>query len=348
MTDSFPKERNNVCNFSISTPIYDRELPVKIKDVLQSMYLPIDQGKHYSLDVSFDKNVYENMDFFTFPVERKDWQIEQLKSQTPREQRKTIISEILSQQLENICKEIEVLHIPFRSTSIIGEDFGHAQRVDVAIYEDAGDSFVTSKKKSKKETTMVSRCIIPDQPWILKKYAELMVEMFLREMKENRLKEIQKVGHVPNLVRADVLFQALATEILREENETLSLDKLTLDMISHSQIKNDWPLEICGDRDMNFGENALTPDTNIDCPEYLVYTGKKSSWTIEKVADLNAAKTKILYEGFNQKSVKNMIVLHNLNPIPFSLFVENNGEILPISKSEAPSHKKILLSWNSQ
>lgn len=346
MTNLFKSEQKYLCNFSIPTTIYDKELPEKIKEKLSAMDLPIDQSKIYSMNVSFDKKVYGDKDFYIFPVERKDWQIEQLKNQSPQDQMNTVISDVLSQQLDNICRGIEQFHIPFRSTSIIGEDFDHAARVDVAIYEDGEEPFGTSKKNSKKQKTLVARCIIPDHPWMINKFAQLMAERVLQEMREERRKEIQKIGHVPNLISAEKLFTALGTEILQEENETLSLDALVNRMISHSYIQNDWPLIIRGDQYMNFGEKTLTPDENIDCPEYLVYTRKKSDWTIEKVADLDAAKTKILYYGLNKKGVKNMIVLHHLKPVLFDLFVENNGEIRPVAKNEASSHKKILLSWN--
>ena len=48
---------------------------------------------------------------------------------------------------------------------------------------------------------------------------------------------------------------------------------------------------------------------------------------------------------YNQKTVELVIVLHKMTPVHFNLYKENNGEIIPVEKSDAHTAKKLLLNW---
>lgn len=128
-------------------------------------------------------------------------------------------------------------------------------------------------------------------------------------------------------------------------NDLASLETLSYEMISQAQIEDDWPLKISGSVGVFPKGNRLTLDSEIDCPEYLVYVKRKNHWTLSKTTSRETAKYTILSCGYNQKSTEQVIVLHNLKNVKFNLFVESNGEIAPISKSEAHTAKKLFLSW---
>lgn len=69
-------ERMYLCDFSIETRIDDIDLPNKIKDKLNSLNLLPNPEKVYVLDVSFGVAIYKDIEFYKFPVERKQWQKE--------------------------------------------------------------------------------------------------------------------------------------------------------------------------------------------------------------------------------------------------------------------------------
>lgn len=346
-------ERNYLCNFSIETRIDDTELSSKIKEKLCSLNLLPNAEMIYVIAVSFDADIYKDEEFYKFPIERKQWEIDKLKTQAPKERAQNIIGEVLSQQLNNITTELAPFNIRYQSASIAGEDFGDINRVDFCIYEDTAsqkENTLSNKKKSRrKETRITAHSIIPHRPSMLKMAAKVFAEQIIRQAEAEYKKEEEKANHSPNMVCVDDIFVVLATAILEEQPKEFSSPELvSFEMIAHAQMKNDWPLEIVGEDGVFSEERELELGSEIDCPEYLIFIKRKHNWTLKKVEDLIAAKHTILFSGYNQKSVEQVIVLHNLKPVSFNLFIEDNGEIIPISKSEAHKAKKLLLSWNNE
>lgn len=347
-------EKKYLCRFTVDTRINDVDLPNKIMDKLSSLAVLPDSEKVYALNVSFGIVVYEDERFYDFPVERRQWQIdklEDLKQKGDVKQLKhTIMGEVLAQQLHNICDALAPLNINYHSATIAGEDFEEINRVDFDIYEDTSAAreglSATQKKEKRKETRMVSHSVVPHRPSLSKHIAEVLAKMILEDMQKKSRKEVEMSLHTLNLVSAEKMFTALATAILEDQpSEVASPEALSYELLNQAQIKDDWPLEIAGTPGVHVEENKLNPDSQIDCPEYLVYVKKKHSWTLRKVTDLAAAKRATLSAGYNLKSVQQVIVLHNLKNIRFNLFVDNDGEIAPISKSEAHTAKKLFLSW---
>ena len=347
-------ERKYLCRFTIDARIDDVDLPNKIMDKLNSLAVLPDPEKVYALNVSFGIVVYEDERFYDFPVERRQWQIdklEDLKQKGDAKQLKhTIMGDVLAQQLHNICDALAPLNISYHSATIAGEDFEEINRVDFEIYEDIStirEDFSANQKKGKrKETRMVSHSVVPHRPSLSKHIAEVLAKMIIEDIQKKSEKEIELSLHTPNLVSANKLFTTLATAILEDQpSEISSPESLSYELINQAQINDDWPLEIAGTLGVHVEENKLKPDSQIDCPEYLVYVKKKHSWTLRKVMDLAAAKRVILSSGYNLKSIEQVIVLHNLKNIRFNLFIDNDGEITPISKSDAHTAKKLFLSW---
>ncbi len=349
-TDYQRPERKYLCDFSIATRIDDVDLSNKIKDKFSSLELTVDTKKAYSIDVSFDVAIYKDIAFYKFPVERKQWQIDNLQKQRPQQIAHTIIGEVLNQQLNNICDVLKPFDIRYDSASIAGEDFNDVNRVDFCIFENKKieeENPEDSKKgKKNKGNKMLVFNVIPHRPSLVKMAVEEFAKMAIKHAEEERIKEQEKSKHTANIKSADEIFTALAKAILEEQpKEFSSPESLAYEMIAKAHIKSDWPLEIIGYGNTIPKEPELSVDSEIDCPEYLVYTKRKNNWSLEKVTNLSAAKHAILAYGYNQKSVEQIIVLHNLKPVAFNLFVEDNGEIISITKSEAHNAKKLLLSW---
>ena len=349
-TYEIPK-RKYLCNFSIATNIYDTELSNKIKEKFCSLELSPNPDASYVIEISFDLKIYSDIQFYKFPVERNQAQLERLKQQTPQEKAHTIIGEVLSQQAHTICKELPTKDVPYRSVIIAGESKNDLNRVDFCIYEDMfappKTEETTSKKSKRKETIYVTYSIVPDRAYIAEKGAKVLAEQILRRAEEEYRKSLEKSAHTPNMVSADKIFTALATAILEEkrENKHSSPELLAYEMVAKAHLKSDWPLEIVGNDSFIPEKSPINVDTKIDCPEFLIFVKRKNYWSLQKVNDLSTAKHIILSNGYNQKSIEQIVVLHNLQKVSFNLFAENDGEIVPIEKSEAPNAKKLLLSW---
>lgn len=343
-------ERSCLCEFSLETRIDDVSLPGRIAERLAALELRPAPEKSYVVDVSFSAAIYQDAAFYQFPVERKPWQIDRLQAQKPKEQALTILDDVISQQLHNICAALAPFGIPYRFAAIAGEDWPELNRVDFCIYENTLSTSApadgSAKKSRRKPTAVVAYSIIPHRPSTAKRAAELLIKQAIQKAREEQQKELEKSAHTPNLIPAERLFTALAAAILSEQpSEYASPDSLGYELLSQAQLKNDWPLQLVGTCGVFSKENPLTLDNPIDCPELLVFVRHGPHWSLTKSPDLADAKHTILRCGYNQKSVEQVIVLRNLAPVPFELFREENGEIIPIAKAAAHTAKRLLLRW---
>lgn len=339
-----------LCRFSLDTRIDDIKLANIIKSKLESLHIQPDPDTIYSVDVSFSSKIYNDREFFKYPVEFKPVEIERLKKQSKQSQMEAIIGRVLSQQLDSICNELVPFHISCKYVSISGTDFDEIRRVDFCIFEDTKATQDRHSEKDKKHkhnlTEMVVRSIIPDRPAMEKRAAEVLAKIVLEHMRTESIKEWEKENHTPNLVQADKVFLALASAILKvQSDQRFTPEALSKDLLSQAELKNDWPLEIVGDSRIFHPEKQIKADDLIDCPEYLIFIKNRHLWTLKKAADLDEAKHTILYKGYSQQGVELIIVLHNLDLVNYDLFKENNGEIIPVSKEEAHSAKKLFLRW---
>lgn len=349
-----PIKRNCLCEFSIDTRIDDIDLANKIKAKFDALNISDIPNKNYVLEVTFDAAIYKDIAFYKFPVERKQWQIDNLnKLEVKKDSRKiaeTIIGEVLSQQLNNICDIFKSSNITYTSAIIAGEDIDNTNRVDFCLYEDKTEieenALKNGRKSKRTETKMVSHCIIPHRPSTVKKLAEVIAKMAIEHYEKEHQKEQEISLHTPNMKTADEIFTALSKAILEEDpNELVTPEALSCEMISQAKIDNDWPLKISGIVGVLEKQNPLALDSKIDCPEYLIFVKRKKHWTLEKATNRGDAKSTILNCGYNKKDVDLIVVLHNLKNMRFNLFADNHGEIEPICKREAHNAKKLLLSW---
>ncbi len=342
-------EKKTFCSFTIDTHIYDVELCSKVNDKMKSLKLTPDVDKIYEINIYFDKSVYGQKEFYLFPIERKDWQIEELKTLSGTEKRHTILNQVLSAQLQNICDEIAKFNVVYRNIRIIGDDFGGKNQVKIEINEDdetrQSEELELSTRKSKKSPTFRTMAlVVPDYSYSKEQMAKVFAEMFIQYKQE----EFRKSLHTPNLIDTEKVFNALANALIMEfPDKYISAEKIVKELLSQASLKKDWPLEIVS-KDGKYGaQNDL--GNELDCSTgYLIYIKQRHSWVLKEIADLTAAKQTILTSGYNRKYTDEIIVLHNLCPIQFDLFVEDKGEISPILKTEAHTAKKLLLRWKNK
>ena len=54
---------------------------------------------------------------------------------------------------------------------------------------------------------------------------------------------------------------------------------------------------------------------------------------------------KAVKDGFNRKQTEVIIVLHNLEPVPYTLHIETEDGLRPVSVEEVRGNKKLFVSW---
>ena len=333
-------ERKEFCNFSIEAPIYDVDLPSKIKEKLDSLDLHPNPEYVYDFSILFDVDTYLELEFYHFPVEWKQYEIENLEKikNNPKERRETILDGVLRQQIHNICDALESFPVKFSTASIEGEYFnGEVNRVYISIFEDP------TKKREKNAHTC--SLIIPDGRAMINNFIKTFEKIKKDHEKNEQKKAEEKAQHIPEMKSVEEIFLALATAILEDRpDKSTTPERLSREMILQGKIENDWPLEIRGYK-TDAKEKRVLDMGEIDCPEILVYVKRKNDWTLSKIKNLEEAKKKVLTQGYNHKGVEQVIVLHNLKNLRFKLYAENRGEIEPISKSKAHTAKNLVLSW---
>ena len=110
-------------------------------------------------------------------------------------------------------------------------------------------------------------------------------------------------------------------------------------------MKSDWPLHICSKTDKNT-ESTIDVSTSLDCSEYMLFHRYQGGcWELKSITDLKDAKRIITKDGFNRKQTEAIIVLHNLEPVPYTLHIEIEDGLRPVSAEEARGNKKLFVSW---
>ena len=334
------KEKKVVCKFTVKAKIYDVELPEKIKKELVEKLPSINPEIYYEIKVAFDRSVYSKSELYHYPLEKEF--ILAAQSQTETEKRDGIRESILNQQINNIVKQVETLGLSISSAGIIGKDLTNAQNIEVQVKE-------RYLKTEAPKPFLKAFSIAPEHPLLNESIAKAFAELLLEQMTKEKMRELEIANHTPNMINAEELFYAVARETLcdgkcADETEIKELaDKLRIKAV----IKSDFPLEIEAGTREQIKENPLESDTKIDCPEYLLYHSYTGGyWTLNKAENLKAAQQIITKRGYNLKATAAIIVLHNLEAVPFSLFEETDEGLVLLEKESAHGKKKLHLSWN--
>ena len=261
------KERKLVRQFTLDTEIYDVELPQKVLEVLRTDPLETDPRFDYGMDILFDKAVYQTREFFQYPLgELPPSPPNPRGKRTEQAQLRERLSAILSRQLSNVSSAVQGAGIDLSNRSVIGDDLGQSHQVTLEFYEE-GEKEYDKKGRLKQGPTVSS--IMPDRPFIMKKAANLIVNMAMEKAKEDAKREQARTSHTPHMVPAGELFTAAAKAVLldrrrkTEEEVTALAGQLRL----HAEIQSDWPLEIVSAKKP---ANPISADCEIDCPELLV------------------------------------------------------------------------------
>lgn len=332
------KNREKIREVAIDVKIYDPGLADKVASSFSDDVPELAPNTAFALEIVFDKSVYQQAEFYQFPV-TKEYKGPPLK--TEREKIRQRLSDILSEQLGNVTAALEHRGYTIGDRAIIGDNL-EDDKIQVILYRE--EVFVS--RKGKRQTIIHASSIIPDRPFIVERAAEVYARMIMEQMKKENIMEIAKKNHEQNLVPAGTLFAAISNALSHdaESAAVLSADQL----IAKAYMESDWPLHIRSKIKTDEAE-PFTAQTQIDCPEYIVFKlNQGGSWNLRKTDSLKSAQSEITPQGFRYKQTEAVVVLQNLKEIPYSLFAETEDGLVPVSPQEAHVYKKLHVSWHKQ
>ena len=70
------------------------------------------------------------------------------------------------------------------------------------------------------------------------------------------------------------------------------------------------------------------------------------SWELIAVNNLKDAGQIIAKDGFNKEQTETIIVLHNLQPVRYTMHIETKEGLRSVSIKEARGNKKLIVSWD--
>lgn len=340
-------ERKEVRQFTLDTEIHDAELPQKIHEALAADLPSISPEHYYDIDIVFDKSVYSKPEFYRYALDKPLAPPPQgRRGKVEAEWQKELLSVILSQQLDKVVKQIEPLEFDIGMAGIIGDELVGPCCVKVQVYEGRVKEY-DKKGKLKKHPKIFS--IMPDRPYITEQAAKLFARLIDERMREDAKKKYELSRHTPNMVKADKLFYAVAQAMLLESKEggETEIAKLTDKLRAQARIISDWPLEIESVTKAEAQVNPITPESEIDCPRYLLYHAYQGGhWDLKKIENLKAAQYIITKDGYNLKRTAFIGILHELKPVPFTLMEETEEGLVMLEKEQAAGKKKLQLCWN--
>lgn len=327
-------EREKIKEVVINTKIYDPELPQKAVQALSGDITELEPNERLALDIVFNKAVYQQVEFYRYELTQEH---KEPVPKTDREKARQKVYDVLGEQLDKVISALKEFGFEFGDTGIIGDDL-EDDAVHIELYRQKAS--ITGKGKRQTETNV--RSVMPDRPYIVKTAAEAFARMFLEHMRKENAIEVAKKNHTPNWVSAGELFAAISNALAEENEDAITVDKL----IDKAYMTSDWPLHMRS-RLRADKCDPMTGDTQIDCPEYIVFQlNHGGSWELKEVDGLKSAQQAITKQGFHYKQTKAVIVLKDLKKVPYTLFAESDDGLIAVTPSEANAHKKLHVSWN--
>lgn len=322
---------------TVEAEIFNTDLPTKITNALAGEEFTPSPKLYYDVDIVFDKKAYSKAEFYQYPIPEKKIPRETSRRYSEQDRIKDIIYAVLSSQLDVTRKAIEDLGFLIGSAAIIGDE--HGDWVTVVIYEGQKPEPLIGRKPP---THFRVDSIMPDRLFIKEQAAKVLAEIVLQKIREDGLKETMRKTHTPNWISADVVFTAVSKACI-PDNEAQTLK---VKLLKEAEIVSDWPLYIHSQAVKNT-ENTIDGGTSLDCSEYMLFQRYQGGrWELKSITDLKDAKRIITKEGFNKKQTENIIVLHNIEPVPYTLHIETDDGLRPVSTAEARGNKKLFISWN--
>lgn len=333
-------DRQMVLQILIDAEIYDLELASKIAKAFSGEMPEIKPHTWYGLDIVFDRSVYQVHAFYQYPLSKKSLHPRGQEPKTEQDKATQIIYDVLSEQLDNVTGALEARGYKFGHVAIIGDNL-EGNDIKVTLYEEGPIDIGKGKHQRPKTCS-----IMPDRPYVTEYGAKVMAKFILEQIRKESLRDIAKQQHAPNFVIADTLFAAIAREAVPGDSSA-AMD-LKDKLLVQAYIESNWPLKMRR-RTQKDGAEHITPDTEIDCPEYMIFHQFVGGhWTLEEIKNLKEAQQYIIKKGYALKRTQSVTVLHNVSPVPYTLLQDTEDGLVMLTLDEARGQKNLRVIWNKR
>lgn len=311
----------------MSVKIYDANFPSEVTSAVSKAKTEWNINTYCKVEIVFDTCIYENPEFYKAKLDKKFFN-KNMKIENKEIKKSDFIYVLLDQQLNRTVEALNSSGIPISDATIIGDKTNHSDIIKVSLWKD-------EEYTNNPDPFFKIFSVTPDRQFLIERTAQALAPLILKEMREGSFQEFCRKEGTRKIEKAECLFKAII--------DNTNLDLSVTDMLSSAKLLSMWPLII----EHKSNEETIQPHTIVDIPEHIIFTKSKGScWSIREVSDLKEAEKCITKLGYNLKGTEFMLVLKDLQPMPFSLMKAENGCFSFISKEDAASEKNLIVCWD--
>ena len=312
----------------VSVGIYDTNFSSEVVSAVTKAKTEWNINTYCKVEILFDTCVYENPDFYKAKLD-KNFFNKNMKFENNKIKKSDFIYVLLDQQLNGTIEALKEAGMPISEASIIGDKTEHKSTVKIAFLKD-------EEYTNNPEPFLKIFSVMPDRQHLAEMAAQALAPLILKYMREGTFQEDCRKDGTRKTAMAECLFKSIV------DNTDLGLS--VTEMLSFANLLSMWPLII----EHKNKEGTIQKHTVIDIPEYIVFIKSKGSqWSIRELVDLKEAEKIITKQGYNFKGTEFILVLKNLQPLPFSLMKTESGRFTFISKEDAVGEKYLKVCWDT-
>lgn len=312
----------------ISVRIYDSKFSSEVAAAVSKAKTEWSLKTYCKVKILFDTCVYEDPTFYKAKLDKKFFN-KNMKIDNKEIKKSDFIYVLLNQQLNGTVEALNSLGIPISDATIIGDKTNHADIIKISIWKD-------EEYTNNPDPFLKIFSVTPDRQFLIERTAQALAPLILKEMRNGSFQEFCRKEGTRKTEKAECLFKAII--------DNTNLDLSVTDMLSSAKLLSMWPLLI----EHKSKGGTIQSHTIVDIPEHIIFTKSKGScWSIREVSDLKEAEKCITKLGYNLKGTEFMLVLKDLQPLPFLLMKTEGGHFSFISKEDAVGEKNLMVCWDT-
>lgn len=312
----------------VSVGIYDANFSSEVVVAVNNAKTKWNINTYCKVEISFDTYVYENPEFYKARLDKKFFN-KNMKIENNKIKKSDFIYVLLDQQLNKTVAALKEAGIPISEASIIGDTIDNKDMVKISLLKD--EEFTNNP-----DPTFKLLSVMPDRQYLVDRAAQALAPLILKLMREQTYQEECRKDGMRKTAKAECLFKSIV------DNTNLGLS--VMDMLSSANLLSMWPLRI----EYKNKEGTIQKQSIIDIPEYIIFIKSKGSpWSLREVSDLKEAEKVITNQGYNFKGTEFILVLKDLQPLPFSLIKTENSSFTFVSTEDAVGEKNLMVCWDT-
>lgn len=312
----------------VSVGIYEANFSSEAVAVVSKVKTKWNINSYCKVEILFDTSVYENPDFYKAKLDRKFFN-QNMKIENNKIKKSDFIYVLLDQQLNRTVEALKEAGVPISEASIIGDTIDNKDIVKISLLKD--EEFTNNP-----DPTFKLLSVMPDRQYLADRAAQALAPLILKLMREQTYQEECRKDGMRKTAKAECLFKSIV------DNTNLGLS--VMNMLSSANLLSMWPLRI----EYKNKEGTIQKQSIIDIPEYIIFIKSKGNqWSLREVSDLKEAEKVITNQGYNFKGTEFILVLKDLQPLPFSLMKTENSRFSFVSKEDAVGEKNLMVCWDT-